>query len=193
MTDKLFRGDIFLIHSQLIEFYLFTKTSRNWHNGGKFPQITLSFLYNFFKKYSFFGSTFGLRVGDPRPNLLNKNLVFNFKIKKIALGASFLLCLTGNQIVFSEIKFIFLENGVVFGLGDNYKGQLGNITHNYNHNFERLTLDSKETIVDMAAGLQHSVLLSSQTIIQIHSLFINLFKQRMDIVSLQEEQIILKF
>jgi len=40
----------------------------------------------------------GLRLGSAQPNLINKNLVFNFKIRKIALGSSFVLCLTGNLL-----------------------------------------------------------------------------------------------
>lgn len=61
-------------------------------------------------------------------------------------------------------SYNFKENGLVFGIGDNYKGQLGNISFNYNHSFEKFTLDSKENIVDISAGFQHSILLSSLNI-----------------------------
>lgn len=48
--------------------------------------------------------------------------------------------------------FAYLGDGTVFGLGENYKGQLGTGDLGFKHHFEQIKFDTKEKIVDVSCG-----------------------------------------
>ncbi|KAM3140920.1 hypothetical protein pb186bvf_006931 [Paramecium bursaria] len=97
------------------------------------------------QRYSVFGDTIGLRGSYVSPILLNKKLL-NYRIDEMSLGGSYILT-----------KMI---DGFVFGLGENYKGQLGLGDLKYKFEFTKIPIKENEKIIQTSCGYQHSVLLS---------------------------------
>lgn len=58
-----------------------------------------------------------------------------------------------------------LENGEVYAMGENYKGQLGVGNVKFQHEFSPVDTPSREKSADISSGLQHSLFLSEAGVV----------------------------
>ncbi|EGR33524.1 regulator of chromosome condensation domain protein [Ichthyophthirius multifiliis] len=77
---------------------------------------------------------------------MNSQLIQKKNCNKIQFGGGFILLQT--------------SDGQVYGLGENYKGQLGIGDLGFKHQFSRIVFDTQEQIIDISAGYQHSIFLT---------------------------------
>ncbi|CAD8069464.1 unnamed protein product [Paramecium primaurelia] len=112
---------------------------------------TLSFykrnptLCKLWQKYSPLGTMLSMRGGIVQPVLLNKPII-DAPIKSFQVGGSFII--------------IQMNDGVCYGMGENYKGQLGNGELKYQFQFKQLQLPTKDKVIQVGCGYQHSLLLT---------------------------------
>ncbi|KAL4449979.1 hypothetical protein ABPG74_015098 [Tetrahymena malaccensis] len=126
------------------------------HWGYVLDSLTSTRILNYYKsspklcqtwqKYSPLGRTLSMRLGEEQVNLMNVKTVMQKQAAKFSVGGGFILALN--------------NDGSVFGLGENYKGQLGTGDLGFKHHFEQLKFDTKEKIIDITAGYQHSIFLT---------------------------------
>ncbi|KRX08045.1 Regulator of chromosome condensation 1/beta-lactamase-inhibitor protein II [Pseudocohnilembus persalinus] len=126
------------------------------HWGYVLDSLTTTRVLNYYKKspkisklwqkYSFFGKTLGLRLGEWQMGLLNKEQIMKHQPNNISIGGSFIMYTT--------------DKGVAYGMGENYKGQLGLGNNKFQFTFEPIQVPNNEKIKQVSAGFQHSVLVT---------------------------------